>query len=303
MASENAFLPISALSPDQDLSSEGLSFWRDGFSRLKKSRRAKIALSILSFFVLLALIGPWISGHTYYDINLEIKNTPPSNLFWLGSDDLGRDLFTRLCYGIRISLFVGLAAALIDLIIGVTYGAFAAFCGGKTDEVLMRLIDILSTIPDLLIIIALTVVFGTGLGSIILAFIVTGWISMARIIRSKILQTKSADYVLASKTMGAGAKHIFVCHLIPSCIGPMAVMITLSIPIAIFTEAILSFLGLGVQVPIASLGSLAHDGLTSMQYYPWRLFFPSIAISCIILSFNVLGDILRDCFDPKGKNT
>ncbi len=302
MSLDNAFLPISALSNKKELPREGLSFWQDGFCRLKKSHRAKSALCILGFFILLAFIGPWISGHTYYDINLEIKNTPPSSLFWLGSDDLGRDLFTRLCYGIRISLFVGLAAAVIDLVIGVTYGAFAAFCGGKVDEFLMRLTDILSTIPDLLIIIALTVVFGTGLGSIILAFIVTGWISMARIIRSKILQTKSDDYVLAAKTMGANIRHIFFYHLIPSSIGPMIVTMTLTIPLAIFTEAILSFLGLGVQVPIASLGSLAHDGLTSMRYYPWRLFFPSIAISCIILSFNILGDVLRDCFDPQGKN-
>ena len=241
-----------------------------------------------------------VSEYTYFDINLAIKNSPPCIHHWLGTDDLGRDLFTRLCFGIRISLFVGFAAALIDLVIGVSYGALSAFCSPRIDDLLMRLTDILSTIPDLLICIALTVVLGSGVSSIIVAFIVIGWIPMARIVRSKIREARHAEYVLAAKAMGAGPLYILKNHLIPSSAGPMVVTVALTVPLAIFTEAILSFLGLGVQIPIASLGSLAHDGLTSMRYYPWRLFFPSIAISCIILSFNMLGDVLRDVFDPKG---
>jgi ABC-type dipeptide/oligopeptide/nickel transport system permease subunit len=300
MSNESTFQPIQPHLLNETAFEAPISSLHKSINILLKSQKTHLSLAILSFFILLSLFGPMISGHTYFDIDLAIKNSPPCIHHWLGTDDLGRDLFTRLCFGVRISLFVGFAAALIDLVIGVSYGALSAFCSPRIDDLLMRFTDILSTIPDLLICIALTVVIGSGISSIIVAFIVIGWIPMARIVRSKIRETRHAEYVLAAKAMGAGPLYILKNHLIPSSAGPMVVTVALTVPLAIFTEAVLSFLGLGVQVPIASLGSLAHDGLTSMKYYPWRLFFPSIAIGCIILSFNMLGDTLRDAFDPKG---
>jgi oligopeptide transport system permease protein len=269
------------------------------YSRLKLDKRGLFALGTLTFLVLFALIGPFISGNTYYEINLLGRNLPPSTSSWFGTDGLGRDFFTRCCYGIRISLFVGIAAAFIDLVLGIWYGAFAALRGGRTDELMMRAVDIIETIPYLLLIVTLIVVFGSGVGSIIMALILTSWIPIARIVRTQILSLKNSEFVLAARTMGAGSCHLLTKHLLPGTIGPILVTMTLTIPLAIFTEAILSFLGLGIQVPAASLGSLASDGVAAMRYHPWQLFLPALFISLIILSFNILGDVLRDAFDPK----
>jgi oligopeptide transport system permease protein len=211
-------------------------------------------------------------------------------------------MFIRICYGARISLFVGIMAALIDLIIGVLWGGVAAFAGGKVDNLLMRICDILHAVPHLLMVVMLMVVMRPGIIPIIIALTITGWINMARIVRGQIFQLKEREYILAAVALGASKGRILFKHLIPNAIGPIIVTMTLTIPMAIFTEAFLSFLGLGVQVPMASWGTMASDGLPAMRYYPWRLLFPACFMSVTMLAFNLLGDALRDALDPKLRN-
>jgi len=260
---------------------------------------ALFALTILSLLFLLALFVPLLSPYSYADIHLELKNSPPCHQFWFGSDELGRDLFTRIWWGARISLFVGIAAATIDMILGVLWGSIAACAGGQTEELMMRICDILYAIPYLLLVILLTVIRGSGLVTILIAMTLTGWINMARITRSQILQLKQNDYITAAQAIGASPSRILFRHLIPNAIGPIIATMTLTIPAAIFTEAFLSFLGLGIQVPAASWGVMLNDGLGAMRYYPWRLFFPAIMITLTMLSFNLLGNALRDLWDPR----
>jgi oligopeptide transport system permease protein len=280
-------------------SSSTSSYWRDAWRRLCANRLALFACCTLSLLLLLAIIGPLLSPYSYYETHLHLKNMPPCAQFWLGTDELGRDLFTRCWWGARISLFVGITASLIDLVVGVLYGATAALFGGKADEWMMRTTDILSSIPYLLVVILLMVIIGPGITSILIALTLTGWINMARIIRGQILQTKQLDFVTAACACGASRRRVLFQHLIPNAMAPIIVTLTLTIPTAIFAEAFLSFLGLGVQAPIASWGTMANDGLPALKYYPWRLFFPAALISLTMFSFNVLGDGLRDALDPR----
>jgi oligopeptide transport system permease protein len=275
------------------------SYWQDAWLRLKANKLAMFGLITLFVLLMLAIIGPFFSPYTYYETQLHLKNEPPSSTFWFGTDELGRDLFTRCWWGARISLFVGITASLVDLVIGVLYGAIAALLGNKTEEWMMRFADVLYAIPYLLVVILLMVIIGSGLATIILALTITGWINMARIVRSQILQVKQQDFVKAAFALGASKRRVLIRHLIPNAMGPIIVTLTLTIPAAIFAEAFLSFLGLGVQAPIASWGTMANDGLSALRYYPWRLFFPAAFISLTMLSFNLLGDGLRDAFDPR----
>ena len=278
---------------------QSLSLKQKAWMRFKQNKLAISGLFLLILLLFTALLAPLFSSYSYYEIHLPKKNLPPCKEFLFGSDDLGRDIFTRIWFGARISLFIGISAALIDLVLGVLWGGIAAFSGGYIDEVMMRIADILYSIPYLLIVILLMVVMGSGLIPIIIALTVTGWIGMARIIRGQILQLKELEYVLAARALGASFPRILFYHLIPNATGPILVTLTLTIPSAIFVEAFLSFLGLGVQAPIASWGTMASEGLPAMQYYPWRLFFPAFFISLTMLSFNLIGDGLRDALDPK----
>jgi len=278
---------------------KGISYWRDAWIRLCQNRPAIFGLIILAVFLVAAVVVPFISPHTYYETHLHLKNTPPCKDFWFGTDELGRDLFTRIWWGARISLFVGITAAIIDMAIGVFYGAFAGMIGGKTEEFMMRITDILYSLPHLLIVILLMVIMKPGVFTILIALTITGWINMARIVRGQILQIKQNDFVLAAYMLGANRMRILLRHLIPNCIGSIITTMTLTIPAAIFTEAFLSFLGLGVQAPIASWGTMASDGLSALRYYPWRLFFPAAFISVTMLALNILGDGIRDAFDPR----
>ncbi len=275
------------------------SYWKDAWMRLKHNRMAMGGLYTLLVLMTFAIVGPWISHYTYYETHLPLKNLSPNLEFWFGTDELGRDLFTRCWWGARISLFVGISASIIDLVIGVLYGAVAAMMGGKLEEWMMRTCDVLYTIPYLLVVILLMVIIGSGVMTIIIALTLTGWINMARIVRGQILQINQLDYVKAAGALGASRWRILTRHLIPNAMGPIIVTLTLTIPSAIFAEAFLSFLGLGVQAPIASWGTMANDGLPALRYYPWRLFFPATFISLTMLSFNLLGDGLRDAFDPR----
>jgi oligopeptide transport system permease protein len=275
------------------------SYWADSWLRLKKNRLAVGGLVTLCLLFIAALVGPFLTPYAYYETHLELKNLPPNATFWFGTDELGRDLFTRVWWGARISLFVGISASLIDLILGVCYGSIAGLYGEKVDEIMMRIADIFYSIPSLLVVILLMVVIGSGLGTIILALALTGWIGMARIVRGQIMQLKQLDFITAARALGAHPGRLLFRHLIPNTMGPIIITLTLTIPAAIFTEAFLSFLGLGVQAPVASWGVMANDGLSALRYYPWRLFFPAGFISLTILSFNLLGDGLRDAFDPR----
>ncbi|MHA6530303.1 ABC transporter permease [Paenibacillus sp. BAC0078] len=280
---------------------ESLSAWKDSWQRLRQNKMAMTALIILGLIVLASLIGPLFSKFNYYSNDLLSTNKPPSSEHWFGTDDLGRDIFVRTWYGARISLIVGLAAAAIDLFIGVIYGGIMGFFGGRVDNIMNKISEILYSIPYLLVVILLLVVMEPSLGTIILALTITGWITMSWIVRGEIMQLKNREFVLASRSMGAGSGRLLFRHLLPNAVGPIIVTITLSVPNAIFAEAFLSFLGLGVQAPIASLGSMINDSLTGWLYYPWRFLFPAILISLTMLSFNIFGDGLRDALDPKLK--
>jgi len=280
-------------------SAQSNSYWRDSWLRLKKSRTAMIGFWTLAFLMGMAALAPLISPYTYFETRLPLKNMAPSAQFWFGTDELGRDIFTRIWWGARVSLFIGIAAAVVDLIVGVLYGSIAGWLGGKKDEALMRFADILYSIPYLLVVILLLVIIGPGLASILLALTFTGWIPMARIVRGQIMQLKEFDYVLAAESLGASRTRILARHLLPNAMGSIITTMTFTIPAAIFAEAFLSFLGLGIQAPVASWGTMASDGLSALKYYPWRLFFPAFFISLTMFCCNLLGDSLRDAFDPR----
>lgn len=276
-----------------------MSFWKRTWKAFNSNIIARAALWILLILVMLAIFAPLLSPYTYYQIDLSIKNRPPSLTHWFGTDDLGRDIFTRVWFGARVSLSVGIAAALIDMVIGIFWGGIAALAGGKVDDCMMRVVDILSSIPSLLIIISLLVVLGPGLHTIVISLSILGWITMARVVRGQFLQIKEQPFVLAAQALGAGFWRILLKHLLPNAIGPILVTLTLTIPSAIFTEAFLSFLGLGVQAPVASWGTMASEGLPALEYFPWRLFFPSGFISLTMLAFNLFGDGLNDAVSSK----
>lgn len=275
------------------------SFWQDVKFRFSKNKPAMLGAFFLILLTFLAIIGPYLNKYTYFEIHLELKNQPPSLKFWFGTDELGRDIFTRIWWGARISLSIGIVAALIDVIIGVIWGTVAAYFKGLTDEIMMRICDILYSIPYLLIVILLLVVMGPGFLTIIIALTVTGWINMARIIRSQAMQILENDFILSAHSLGASKKRIIFRHLIPNTFGTIIATMTLTIPVAIFTETFLSFLGLGIQAPIASWGVMVNDSLTALRYYPWRLFFPAVMITLTMLSFNLFGDGLRESLDPR----
>ncbi len=270
------------------------TFWQKIWFYFKSNRLAIFSGWLLIVFIMLAITVPFLSSYSYYDVNLSIKNQPPSPNHWFGTDDLGRDIFVRIWYGARISFFVGIAAACIDLVIGALWGGIAALAGGKLDEIMMRFVDILSALPSLLITITLIVALGSGLHTIIIALSVLGWFTMARIVRGQLLKIKQQEYVLAARALGANFWRILFRHLFPNAVGPILVTLTLTIPSAIFTEAFLSYLGLGVQAPIASWGTMANEGLPAMEYYPWRLWVPATFISLTLLAFHIIGDGLND---------
>ncbi|GLB58910.1 oligopeptide transport system permease protein OppC [Cytobacillus sp. NCCP-133] len=287
------------LSEAEKISKPSLSFWKDVFIRFRKNKLALFGLVLLGLLIFMAIFGPYMTPYDYASNDLVNKNQPPSSEHWFGTDDLGRDVFARTWEGARISIFIGVAAALIDLIIGVIWGGIAGYKGGRTDEFMMRFADILYGVPYLLLVILLMVVLGQGLTTMIIAMSITGWINMSRIVRGQVLSLKSQEYVLAAKTLGANTNRIMAKHLIPNSMGPILVTMTLTVPSAIFTEAFLSFLGLGLTPPLASWGTMANDGLPAMRYYPWRLFFPATFICLTIFAFNVVGDGLRDALDPR----
>lgn len=283
-----------------DIVRPSLSYWPDVWRRLRMNRLAMFGLLLLILMMAMAIFAPMLSSHSVTEQSLSAQNIPPSAEYWFGTDDLGRDVFVRTWYGARISLFVGFVAAIIDFLIGVSYGGYSGYKGGRTDTIMMRFVEILYGLPYLLIVILLMVVMGPSLLTIIIALSVTGWISMARIVRGQILQLKNYEYVMASRSFGASPWRIIRKNLLPNTMGPIIVQMTLTVPSAIFAEAFLSFLGLGVQAPYASWGVMANDALpVILSGEWWQLFFPALCISMTMFAFNVLGDGLQDALDPK----
>ncbi|MEO4055610.1 ABC transporter permease [Solibacillus sp. CAU 1738] len=282
----------------EQLSQKQVSFWKEVFYRFSQNKLALIGLVILFIIMGMAIVVPFVSQYSY-DQNVGLYNTAPSAAHWFGTDDLARDMFVRVWEGARISLFIGLTAAAIDLVIGVLWGCIAGLSGGRVDNIMMRIADVLTAVPYLLVVIILLVVMEQGLIPLIIALSITGWVGMARIVRSEVLSIKNQEYVLASRTLGANKWHLIKRHLIPNAMGAIIVTMTLTIPSAIFTESFLSYLGLGVQAPMASWGTMASEGFKALTSAPWRLIFPAVFISLTIFAFNAVGDGLRDALDPK----
>ncbi len=275
------------------------TYWKDAWRRLKANPVAMVSLVVLALIVVLAILVPVFSPYDYATQDTKSINQAPSAAHWFGTDTLGRDVFVRCWVGARVSLLIALVATLINVIIGVLYGGISGYFGGRVDMLMMRGVEIIYTIPDLLWVIMLMVIMGPGLKTIIIAIAITGWGSMARLVRGQVLQLKQSEYVMASKTLGGGFGRIIFKHLIPNTMGPIIIDLTFSIPSAIFTEASLSYLGLGIPVPLASWGTLANEGAKMLLLFPYQLLFPALLISLTMLGFNLLGDGLRDALDPR----
>lgn len=295
-----------------------LTYWQDVFTRLKRNKVAMFSLGVIIILFLLAIFGPFFLPYTYSDQILGDESLAPSWKHIMGTDSLGRDMFVRILYGARVSLSVGVFASLVNFTVGVIYGGIAGYKGGKVDSVMMRIIDVLYSVPLMLYVILLSVILrprmaelfklpgfsifeaaGAGLISMYIAIGISYWVTTARIIRGQILSLKEQEFVTAARALGAGGVRILFKHLIPNCIGPIVVTTMLLIPEAIFTESFLSFIGLGVDAPMASWGSLASEAVGGIRSYFYLLLFPSMAISITILVFNVFGDGLRSALDPR----
>ncbi|MFL1673530.1 ABC transporter permease [Paenibacillus dendritiformis] len=280
--------------------------WQDRLRKLLKNKLAMLGLALLLLILLLAAAGPYIVPHSPSAQSLTKTNLPPSAEHWFGTDDLGRDVWARTWAGARISLAIGFAAAAIDLVIGILVGGISGYMAGRgrfgdrIDNILMRIVEILYSIPYLLVVILLLVMMKPGIFTMVVALSITGWVGMARVVRGQILQLKQQEYVLAAQKLGTSHAGILFKHLLPNAAGIIIVNLTFTIPAAIFSESFLSFLGLGVQAPDASWGTMANDSLgviLSGQW--WRLFFPGLMISLTMFAFNAFGDGLQDVLDPR----
>ncbi|TKI55642.1 ABC transporter permease [Brevibacillus antibioticus] len=274
--------------------------------KLVRNKLAMVGLTLIVLLIAMAIIGPHLVPYSYSDQSLLNANQEISSEHWFGTDELGRDMFSRTWYGARISLIIGISAALIDLVIGVTVGGIAGYMAGRgkkgdrIDTIIMRLIEVLYGLPYLLVVIMLMVVMEPGIVTIIIALSATGWVGMARLVRGQILQLKNQEFIMAAQVLGAKFPRILLRHLIPNTIGVIIVNLTFTIPSAIFAESFLSFLGLGVQAPIASWGTMTNDALGVILTGDWwRLFFPALMISLTMFAFNVFGDGLQDALDPR----
>jgi len=283
----------------QKIERKSLSYWQDVTRRLRKDKLAMIGLGFVIFIALAAIFGPMLSRYSYTAQNLSDGNIGPGASHWFGTDKFGRDLFVRVLEGARISLTIGLVASILSIFIGVIYGGISGYFGGVVDNIMMRIVEAIYAIPMTIYVILIMIVLKPGLISIILALTISFWVTMARIVRGQIMSLKQQEFVLAAKTIGASNMRIILKHLIPNCLGQIIVTLTLSVPDAIFQEAFLSFIGLGIPAPLASWGSLASDALGGYQLYPYQLIFPALAISLTMLAFNLLGDGLTYALDPK----
>ena len=312
----------------QDVVYKGISFWKDVRLRFVQNKGAVVGIVIILIIALFAFLAPFFSSHTYKSIETEHINLPPrvpglENLgimdgtanginvyeenglddvyYWFGTDNLGRDIWVRVWTGTRVSIYIALLAVIIDMFIGMAYGLISGYVGGRTDSIMQRFIEILSGIPNLVIVTLFVMVLNPGIMSISLALVITGWIGMSRVVRSQVLKMKELDFILASKTLGASTATLLRVDLLPNIFGQVIIMSMFSIPNAIFYESFLAFIGLGLQPPMASLGVLINDGYKSILVYPHIIVAPVIVLALLMLSFNLVADGLRDALDPKMK--
>lgn len=331
--SKDQFEPaIIDASKSEEISKPSLNYWQDAWLRVRKNKGAIISLVVIGILIILALIGPALSKFEFDDQNTKHANLPPriealeniswlpfdgtrtlkngteinpyeqkqiEEYYWFGTDNLGRDQFSRVWKGMQISLYIAFLAAFIDMVIGVAFGAISGYFGGRIDTFMQRIIEVLSGIPNLVIVILMIIVLKPGIISITVALTITGWVSMARVVRAQVLKLKNQEFVLASRTLGASHGKIIFKHLIPNLAGVIIINTMFTIPNAIFFEAFLSFIGLGLQEPLASLGTLIDEGFKSMIAFPYQMLVPAIIISVIMIAFNMIADGLRDALDPK----
>jgi len=284
-----------------DITSPSISYWKNAWVRLKKDPLAMLGIIIIIIITIASIIGPMLIPYSYDGMDITIQNQGPTAAHWFGTDKFGRDIFVRTLYGARISLTIGFLAAFLNGVIGVLYGGFSGFIGGRIDLIMMRIVDVITSVPSLLYIILIMMFLGNNIQSILIALCLTYWTGTARQVRSQILTLKHQDFVLAARVIGENKLQILTSHLIPNSMGPIIVTITFLIPQAIFQEAFLSFLGIGIQVPMASWGTLANDAIPALFTQPYQMFFPVLAISFTMLALNFIGDGLRDALDPRLK--
>ncbi len=312
----------------EKIAKPSLTYWQTAWLRIKKNKAAIAGSIVLIVIAFLAIFGPFMNDHGFNSQNVAQGNLPPkvpgienlgimdgtrngvdvydqrgvTDYYWFGTDSLGRDLWTRVWTGTRISLYIALLAAFIDMVVGVAYGGISGFYGGRTDNVMQRIIEVLVGIPNLVIVILMILVLEPGIIAITIALTITGWVGMARVVRGQVLKLKSQEYVLASKTLGSTNNRIISKHLLPNVVGVVIINTMFTIPSAIFFEAFLSFIGLGLKPPMASLGTLIDDGFKSLQIFPHIMVFPAIIISLLMIAFNLVADGFRDALDPKMKD-
>ena len=282
---------------------KGRSLWQDALARLLRNRAAVVSMIVLGIVAAMAILAPWLSPHPYDEIYWDRIQMPPdfANAHWFGTDGNGRDLFVRTLYGARVSLMVGILATGVSLIIGVSYGATAGFFGGRVDNVMMRFVDIMYSLPFMFFVILLMVIFGRNIWLIFIALGAVEWLTMARIVRGQTLSVKRREFIEAAHAAGVGNFTIIFRHIIPNVLGPVIVYMTLTIPQVILTESFLSFLGLGVQEPLTSWGVLISEGARVMEGAAWMLIFPAGSLAVTLFCFNFVGDGLRDALDPKDR--
>ncbi|MBT87569.1 MAG: peptide ABC transporter permease [Gammaproteobacteria bacterium] len=278
---------------------ENSSLWSDAWRRLLANKAAVASGALLLLLIALAILAPWIAPHSYSYQNLELGAQPPFGSFFLGTDTLGRDLFSRILYGARVSLLVGFVATGVALVIGVSWGIVAGYFGGRIDSLMMRIVDVLYGLPFIIFIILLMVIFGRNIWLLFGAIGAVEWLTMARIVRGQVLTIKNQEYVLAAQAMGVSNFQMFRKHIFPNILGPIAVYTTLTIPQVMLLEAFLSFLGLGIQPPMSSWGTLIRYGVESMEEYSWLLIYPGLTFTITLFALNFFGDGLRDALDPK----
>ncbi|MGL4654007.1 MAG: ABC transporter permease [Cetobacterium sp.] len=283
-----------------EINRKSFTFAEDAWRKLKNNKLSIVGLVFIVIITTLAVVVPAFSKYSIFETDLSKTNQFPSSIHLFGTDQLGRDIFVRVMFGARYSLAIAFIASFLNLIIGILYGGISGYFGGKVDMIMMRIVDIIYSIPMTIYVILIMVTFEKGgFLNIVLALALSYWIGMARIVRGEILQLKQQEYVLAARTLGASNRRILFKHLLPNSMSSIIVTLTLQIPSAIFTEAFLSFIGLGITPPAASWGTLANDALGGFRLYPYQLIFPTLAICFTILAFNLLGDGLRDALDPK----
>ncbi|MHC1720626.1 MAG: ABC transporter permease [Clostridiaceae bacterium] len=275
------------------------SYFLDAIRRLRQNRVSMISILILILISVMCIIGPYLTPYDYAAIDTSALNQPPNPQHIFGTDNIGRDIFARVWMGGRVSMFIGLVGALVVTMIGVLYGGISGYFGGVLDDIMMRIVEIMNCIPYLIFVILISLIVGQGMFALIIALTITGWGSMARLVRGQVMQIKEQQYVLAAQALGAGPARIIARHLIPNIVGLLIVEITFDIPVFIFGEAFLSFIGLGIQSPGTSWGALAASAQQLLMFYPYQIFFPSLFISLTMLAFNLLGDGLRDALDPR----